>query len=170
MSNPYHILIIVSVLIILSYLFNLVSAKIKVPSVILLLLTGVGLQFLAKESGFDFVGTKLPLELLGIIGLIFIVLEGSLDLKITRKKLPLIGKSFLSALLILLATSSLIALILIEFVGLTLQIAVVYAVPLGVISSAIAIPSVNKLSEEKRSLLCMKAPSQTLLGLCFLII
>lgn len=165
MNNPYYILIIVSVLIILSYLFNLVSAKIKVPSVILLLLTGVGLQFLAKESGFDFVGTKLPLELLGIIGLIFIVLEGSLDLKITRKKLPLIGKSFLSALLILLATSSLIALILIEFVGLTLQIAVVYAVPLGVISSAIAIPSVNKLSEEKKEFIVYESTFSDIIGI-----
>ena len=84
MSNPYYILIAVSVLIILSYLFNLLSGRIKIPSVILLLLTGVGLQFLAKEFGFDFSGTKLPLELLGIIGLIFIVLEGALDLKITR--------------------------------------------------------------------------------------
>lgn len=165
MNNPYYILITVSILIILSYLFNLLSGKIKVPSVILLLLTGVGLQFLAKELGFDFSGTKLPLELLGIIGLIFIVLEGSLDLKITRKKLPLIGKSFLSALLILLATSSLISWILIEFVGLTLQIAVVYAVPLGVISSAIAIPSVNKLSEEKKEFIVYESTFSDIIGI-----
>lgn len=165
MNNPYYILITVSILIILSYLFNLLSGKIKVPSVILLLLTGVGLQFLAKELGFDFSGTKLPLELLGIIGLIFIVLEGSLDLKITRKKLPLVGKSFLSALLILLATSSLISWILIEFVGLALQIAVVYAVPLGVISSAIAIPSVNKLSEEKKEFIIYESTFSDIIGI-----
>ena len=81
MNNPYNILIAISILIILSYLFNLLSKKIRVPSVILLLLTGIGLQFLAKESGYNFSETKLPLELLGIIGLIFIVLEGALDLK-----------------------------------------------------------------------------------------
>jgi len=165
MSNPYYILIAVSVLIILSYLFNLLSGRIKIPSVILLLLTGVGLQFLAKEFGFDFSGTKLPLELLGIIGLIFIVLEGALDLKITRKKLPLIGKSFLSALLILLATSSLISWILFEFVGLNFQISVVYAVPLGVISSAIAIPSVNKLSEEKKEFIVYESTFSDIIGI-----
>jgi NhaP-type Na+/H+ or K+/H+ antiporter len=165
MNNPYHILIGISVLIILSYLFNLISGKIKVPSVILLLLTGAGLHLLAKESGFDFSETRLPLELLGIIGLIFIVLEGALDLKITRTKLPLIGKSFLSALLILVATSSIISLILIEFVKLPLRTAVIYAVPLGVISSAIAIPSVHKLSAEKREFVIYESTFSDIIGI-----
>lgn len=165
MNNPYHILIAVSILIILSYLFNLISGKIKVPSVILLLLTGIGLQFLAKGTTYNFSETKLPLELLGIIGLIFIVLEGSLDLKITRKKLPLIGKSFVSALLILIATSGLIGWILIEFIELPISTAFVYAVPLGVISSAIAIPSVNKLSEEKKEFIIYESTFSDIIGI-----
>lgn len=165
MNNPYNILIGISVLIILSYLFNLISGKIKVPSVILLLLTGVGLNILTKKSGFNFSETRLPLELLGIIGLIFIVLEGALDLKITRTKLPLIGKSFLSALLILLATSGLISFILIEFVELSLKTAVIYAVPLGVISSAIAIPSVHKLSPEKREFIIYESTFSDIIGI-----
>lgn len=165
MNNPYNILIGISVLIILSYLFNLISGKIKVPSVILLLLTGVGLNILTKKSGFNFSETRLPLELLGIIGLIFIVLEGALDLKITRTKLPLIGKSFLSALLILLVTSGLISFILIEFVELSLKTAVIYAVPLGVISSAIAIPSVHKLSPEKREFIIYESTFSDIIGI-----
>lgn len=165
MNNPYNILIAVSILIILSYLFNLISGKIKVPSVILLLLTGIGLQFLVKETGYTFSETKFPLELLGIIGLIFIVLEGSLDLKITRQKLPLIGKSFVSALLILIATSGLIGWILIEFIELPLSTAFVYAVPLGVISSAIAIPSVTKLSEEKREFIVYESTFSDIIGI-----
>jgi NhaP-type Na+/H+ or K+/H+ antiporter len=165
MNNPYNILIAVSILIILSYLFNLISGKIKVPSVILLLLTGIGLQFLVKETEYTFSETKFPLELLGIIGLIFIVLEGSLDLKITRQKLPLIGKSLVSASLILIATSGLIGLILIEFVELPLSTAFVYAVPLGVISSAIAIPSVTKLSEEKREFIVYESTFSDIIGI-----
>ncbi|MBL7893567.1 MAG: cation:proton antiporter [Bacteroidia bacterium] len=165
MNNPYNILVAISILIVLSYLFNLISGKIRVPSVILLLLTGIGLQFLAKELGYSFSETKLLLELLGIIGLIFIVLEGALDLKITRQKLPLVGKSFISALLILLATSSLIAWILAEFVGLPLRNAVVYAIPLGVISSAIAIPSVHKLSEEKKEFIIYESTFSDIIGI-----
>lgn len=165
MNNPYYILIAVSILIILSYLFILISGKIKVPSVILLLLTGIGLQFLVKETEYNFSETKFPLELLGIIGLIFIVLEGSLDLKITRQKLPLIGKSFVSALLILIATSGLIGWILIEFIELPLSTAFVYAVPLGVISSAIAIPSVIKLSEEKKEFIVYESTFSDIIGI-----
>lgn len=165
MNNPYNILVAISILIVLSYLFNLISGKIRVPSVILLLLTGIGLQFLAKELGYSFSETKLLLELLGIIGLIFIVLEGALDLKITRQKLPLVGKSFISALLILLATSSLIAWILAEFVGLPLRNAIVYAIPLGVISSAIAIPSVHKLSEEKKEFIIYESTFSDIIGI-----
>lgn len=165
MNNPYNILIAVSILIILSYLFNLISGKIKVPSVILLLLTGIGLQFLVKETEYNFSETKFPLELLGIIGLIFIVLEGSLDLKITRQKLPLIGRSFVSALLILIATSGLIGWIFIEFIELPISTAFVYAVPLGVISSAIAIPSVNKLSEEKKEFIVYESTFSDIIGI-----
>lgn len=165
MNNPYYILIAVSILIILSYLFILISGKIKVPSVILLLLTGIGLKFLVKETEYNFSETKFPLELLGIIGLIFIVLEGSLDLKITRQKLPLIGKSFVSALLILIATSGLIGWILIEFIELPLSTAFVYAVPLGVISSAIAIPSVIKLSEEKKEFIVYESTFSDIIGI-----
>ncbi len=165
MNNPYNILIAISILIILSYLFNLISVKIKVPSVILLLLTGIGLQFLVKETEYNFSETKFPLELLGIIGLIFIVLEGSLDLKITRQKLPLIGKSFVSALLILIATSGLIGWIFIELIELPISTAFVYAAPLGVISSAIAIPSVNKLSEEKKEFIVYESTFSDIIGI-----
>lgn len=165
MNNPYTILIAVSVLVILSYLFSLVSGKIKIPSVIFLLITGVGLQFLTRKMGYDFSETKFPLELLGIIGLIFIVLEGALDLKITRQKLPLIGKSFLAALLILIATSSLIMFIFIELINLSLNVAIVYAVPLGVISSAIAIPSVNNLTEEKKEFIVYESTFSDIIGI-----
>ncbi len=165
MNNPYTILIAVSLLVVLSYVFNQISSKLKIPSVILLLLTGIGLQMLSKELGFTFSQSRLPLDLLGIIGLIFIVLEGALDLKISRKKIPLIGKSFISALLILLATTAIICFILIEFIDLPLKMAIIYSVPLGVVSSAIAIPSVHKLSEEKREFIVYESTFSDIIGI-----
>lgn len=165
MENPYAILVAFSILIILSSLFNLLSEKMKVPSVILLLLTGFGLQFLANKSGYNLSETKLPLELLGIIALIFIVLEGTLDLKITRLKLPLIGKSFISALVILIATTGLIGWILYEFLELSLRSAIVYAVPFGIISSADAIPSVHKLSKKKKEFIVYESTFSDIIGI-----
>lgn len=165
MNNPYYILIALSILVIVSYLFNLISSALRIPSVILLIATGIGLNYGVKEWGYQVPDYKVLLELLGITGLIFIVLEGSLDLKLSRNKLPLVGKSVLSAVLVLLATVSIISYIFIEFLSLPLRNAVVYAVPLGVISSSIAIPSVTKLSEEQREFIIYESTFSDVIGI-----
>lgn len=165
MANPYNILIALCVLVVASYLFNIVSSRIKIPSVILLLTTGIGLNYFGKDLGYELSTTNVLLELLGIVGLILIVLEGALDLKLTRAKIPLIAKSFFSALLILIATTGIICFIFIEFIELTWKIGLVYAVPLGVISSAIAIPSVQKLSAEKREFITYESTFSDIIGI-----
>lgn len=165
MNNPYYILIALSVLVIVSYLFNIIATRLRIPSVILLLATGIGLQYVVKETGYIVPDFKILLELLGITGLIFIVLEGTLDLKLERRKLPLIGKSILAALLILCATATVISLIFIEFLEMPVRNAVVYAVPLGVISSAIAIPSVQKLLPEQKEFIVYESTFSDIMGI-----
>lgn len=165
MVNSYNILIALCALVVVSYLFNIISAKIRIPSVVLLLSTGIGLNSLSKELGYQFIAPNLLLELLGIVGLILIVLEGSLDLKLSRSKIPLITKSFFSALLILIATTALVAYILIEFLELPFKTGLIYAVPLGVISSAIAIPSVQKLADEKREFIIYESTFSDIIGI-----
>lgn len=165
MSTTYYILIFICLLIILSSVFNILSEKIKIPSVILLIATGIAMQFLGSEFEITLPYTNLLLEFLGIIGLIFIVLEGSLDLKINRKKIPLIGKSFLSALLILIVTTCIICLILYFTLSMSFRHALIYSVPLGIISSAIAIPSVNKLSFRKREFIVYESTFSDILGI-----
>lgn len=82
--NPYSILVTLSVMVVLSYLFNFISSKLKIPSVLLLIGSGIGLKFAADSFGFQLPPTQTLLELLGITGLIFIVLEASLDLSIQK--------------------------------------------------------------------------------------
>src|SRR5688572_31579771 len=62
-------------------------------SVLMLLACGIGLQFGAEYFGFSFVLPRVVLEVFGIIGLILIVLEGALDLKLSRGKIPTIRRS-----------------------------------------------------------------------------
>lgn len=143
----------------------MISEKLKIPSVILLLATGIGLSYLSKEFGYYIPDNKFLLELLGIVGLIFIVMEGTLDLRISRSKFPLISKSILSAILILVVTSGIICYILIELLYLPFRNAIVYAIPLGVISSAIAIPSVNELSPEKKEFVIYESTFSDILGI-----
>jgi Kef-type K+ transport system membrane component KefB len=165
MSDSNNILITLSVLVILSYLFNIIAKYVKIPSVILLLATGVGLKFLGGQFGIQLTGVPFFLNLFGDIGLIMIVLEGSLDLEVTRKKIPLVGKSVLSAILILAATCGLIYLVLHYYLGMPIRNAIIYSIPMGVISSAIAIPSVTDLASHKKEFIVYESTFSDIIGI-----
>ncbi len=131
----------------------------------LLLATGIGLRFLGDGFGFQLNNTSVLLDLFGTIGLIMIVLEGSLDLEVTRKKLPLVGKSFLSSILILTGTCALIYLVLHNYLGMPFRNSVIYSIPLGIVSSAIAIPSVKDLSEHKKEFIIYESTFSDIVGI-----
>ncbi|NQV75654.1 MAG: cation:proton antiporter [Bacteroidetes bacterium] len=163
--DTYFILITLSILVIMSYLFNIISDRLKIPSVILLISCGILFKFLSDYFLFDFPVSRIVLEILGVLGLILIVLGGSLDLKITSDKRHLIKRSLLAAILMLFSTTIAIAFIL----GYTLEIsfkqALPYAVAMGVISSAIAIPSVNKLELYKKDFIIYESSFSDIIGI-----
>jgi NhaP-type Na+/H+ or K+/H+ antiporter len=166
--NPYIVVIAVSVIIIVSYLFNLVSRKTNIPSVLLLIMLGIGIKQMAESFGLE-TGDLLfsVLEILGIVGLTMIVLEAALDLKLTKEKWPLIWKSFLVALLALVVTSLASAYIIQYYFIESFFTALVYAVPLSIISSAIVIPSVGALAEAKKEFMVYEATFSDILGIMF---
>src|SRR5690606_34230940 len=103
-SDPYNLLILFCIITLLSYLFNLLSEKSKIPSVILLIGTGLIFQKISNYYQLPIQSLRVPLELLGIVGLIMIVLEGAMDLKITADKKPVIIKSLLAGSSVLFFT------------------------------------------------------------------
>ncbi|HTA26740.1 MAG TPA: cation:proton antiporter [Bacteroidia bacterium] len=165
MADSNNILITLSALVILSYLFNIIAKYIKIPSVILLLVTGALLKFLGDKFGITLTGVHFFLNFFGDLGLIMIVLEGSLDLGLSRKKFPLVGKSILSAILILAGTCGLIFFVLHYYVGIPMQNAIIYSLPMAVISSAIAIPSVKELSEHKKEFIVYESTFSDIIGI-----
>ncbi len=167
--DPYVFAIAICVVIVLSYVFSIISKRTNIPSVLLLIGLGVGVQYGLQYLEID-VGTFLfdILKVLGIFGLIMIVLEAALDLKLTRKKLPLIGQSMGVALVALVGTSMAIAYILNYFMIDDFITSLVYAVPLSVMSSAIIIPSVVSLSSEhKREFLIYESTFSDILGIMY---
>lgn len=85
--SSYNIIIEASVIIILSFWFNGISKKTNIPSVLMLIILGLVLQFILgffMTDSFDFSG---GLEILGIVGLIMIVLEAALELELRRDKI-----------------------------------------------------------------------------------
>ncbi len=163
--DTYHILIVLCIVTIISYIFNIISDRLKVPSVILLIVCGMLLKVTGDHYQLSFLVPRTVLELLGVIGLIMIVLEGALDLKITPDKKKLIFRSLLSAVSVLFITTIAIADILHFAFEIPFKQALPYAVAMGVISSAIAIPSVNNLNADKREFIIYESTFSDILGI-----
>ena len=165
--KPEYILIIgASLIIIISFVFNFISKKTNIPSVLMLMVLGVAIQFMAP----DVVDNPLisqSLIVIGKVGLILIVLEAALDLKLSREKIGLIIRSFLVALLALGFSSILIAFSIQGFLGASFYKSLVYAVPLSIMSSAIIIPSVSSLSTEKKEFMIYESTFSDILGIIF---
>jgi NhaP-type Na+/H+ or K+/H+ antiporter len=164
--SSYNLIIEASVIIILSFWFNGISKKTNIPSVLMLIVLGIILQYALKyfvPEAVDFSG---GLELLGIVGLIMIVLEAALELELKREKLVPILKSMAIALLGLLGSAYVAALILYQFIpDMTMQSAWLYATPLSILSSAIIIPSVSGLSEAKKEFHIYESTFSDIMGI-----
>lgn len=148
--TTYTTLIILSGLVIFSYLFDLIAGKTKIPSVILLLFLGIGIRLGVDYFGLHKINFTTILPALGTLGLILIVFEGALELKYSKNKNAVIRKSFISALSILLLTSCLITYAFYYISGESIYKCFVNAIPFCVVSSAIAIPSASGISKEKK--------------------
>ncbi|MFH1710196.1 MAG: cation:proton antiporter [bacterium] len=158
--GTYEILLIFSAVIIISYVFDQLTKWIKVPSTLLL----IGLGILTKNFLPD-LNIHTYLELFGVAGLILIVLDASLKLKVSKETLPLIKDSFLSAFVILFATMMLISYIIFLMVGGPFLKCMINAIPLSIISSAIAIPSVHALSQKKRDFIIYESTFSDIMGI-----
>jgi len=162
--TTYTILIILSGLVIFSYLFDLVASKTKIPSVLLLLMLGIGLRFLVdylKIHTYNFL-TILPT--LGTVGLILIVFEGSLELKYDKNKNKIIKSALLSALSILLLSIAVITFIIYQITQEDFYTCMANAVPFSVISSAIAIPSAAALNGKDKEFVIYESSFSDILG------
>ncbi|WP_347840649.1 cation:proton antiporter [uncultured Draconibacterium sp.] len=163
--NAYLFLIGLCVIVIISFFTNILGKKTKVPSVLLLIVLGVGIQQLLHYFKME-PDYSQTLEILGIVGLIMIVLEAALDLELKREKWPIIWKSFTIATLSLAFTSVSISFIILLFIPeLEFLSAYVYALPLSILSSAIIIPSVSHLSEYNREFLIYESTFSDILGI-----
>ena len=165
MDNPYIVIILASLLIVFSYIFTQISKYTKIPSVIFLIGTGVAAQYGVKSMGMEIPDLTQYLGLLGIIGLMMIVLEGALDIKIHRNKIRTILAAFATSVLILGVTNSLIACILYFTQSIDFMTAFFYAIPLSVVSSAIVIPSVHTLIPAKKEFMILEATLSDIFGI-----
>jgi Kef-type K+ transport system membrane component KefB len=130
------------------------------------MITGILIRTACNVYGytdFDFLENLIPV--LGTIGLILIVLEGAVELEINREKLPLILKGFLAALFILIANIWILQWVFGVLFQMEHNEAVLYAIPLSIISSAVAIPSAAGLISKEKEFVTYESTFSDILGI-----
>ena len=166
--NPYLLIVAGSIVIILSFFFNIISKRTNIPSVLMLIALGIGIRALLDltDVGDKDLGLDSMLEVLGNVGLVMIVLEAALDLKLEKEKMGLIIRSLIVAIIGIAGTTfALAALFQYIFPGTELYTAVVYAVPLSIMSSAIIIPSVGGLTGKKKEFMVYEGTFSDIIGI-----
>ncbi len=164
--SSYNLIIVSSLILILSFFFGEVSKRTNIPSVLMLIILGIVMKAGMDAMGGSTINFFPILEVLGIVGLIMIVLEAALELKLEREKMVPIAKAFGIALIGLLLSIWVAALILHQFIpGMDMTKAWLYATPLSILSSAIIIPSVTSLREDKKEFHIYESTFSDIMGI-----
>lgn len=154
-------------LLILAYIFDITASKTKIPSVILLLLLGWVVRQVSNVMFLSIPDLTPILPILGTIGLILIVLEGSLELEINETKYLYIAKSSIIALVPMLIFSFGLAYAFYYFGNVSYKIALANAIPFAIISSAIAIPSAQNLNKTNKEFITYESSLSDIFGVLF---
>ena len=151
-------------LLLFAYALERFGRRFRLPAVVLLIVTGLVVRQALDALGLHYHWVDPIVPILGTLGLILIVLEGALDLTVTRERLPLIFKSAASSLLGFVATLAGFALMSRYLLGLATPAAVLAAIPFAVISSAVAIPSAAGLAAQPREFVVYESSLSDILG------
>ena len=164
--NTLSILIVLPLLVVFSYIFDAIARRTKFPSVILLMFTGVIIRTVINFYGFtDYAFLDQLIPVLGTVGLILIVLEGALELKIEKEKLPVILKGFFAAAFILILNIIIVSWAFEYFLNIEHKAAVIFSIPLAIISSAVAIPSAAGLLNQQKEFVVFESTFSDILGI-----
>lgn len=161
----YYVLIAFCVIILLAYIFDITAKYTRVPGVILLIATGMFINYLSSSFHIGIPDMSGLLPIMGTLGLILIVLEGSLDLAIRRDKSRLIIGSVSSAILLFAVMVGVFTYVAVHFLQYDLRASLLNIIPFAVISSAVAIPSAAGLTPENREFVTYESSISDIIGI-----
>ena len=161
----YYLIIALCVIVIISYIFDITHKFTKIPGVILLILTGMGINYLISYLNIEIPDLSGLLPFMGTIGLILIVLEGSLDLTLSKDKKKLVVNSISSAIILLALFVAIFTFILVHFLKFPVSQALINTIPFGIISSAVAIPSASNLKKADKEFVIYESSFSDIIGI-----
>ncbi|HEX7374448.1 MAG TPA: cation:proton antiporter [Steroidobacteraceae bacterium] len=155
----------VSALLVFAYLLDIFGRRTRLPSVVLLVATGMIGRQVMDRLGLPLGWVDPVLPAIGTFGLILIVLEGALDLSLTRERLSLIGRASFAALAGFLVCVGVLTWMFQYAFGLSAAVASLAAMPFAVISSAVAIPNSVGLPPAAREFIVYESSLSDIVGI-----
>ncbi len=152
------------VVLLVSYLFDITTKFTKIPSVIFLLAAGWLLQQINGVFNLPVPDFTVILPILGTVGLILIVLEGSLELEMSHSTKDVIKKSIVIALVPVVLIAVGFALFLYFEWQIPFKQGLINMMPFAIISSSIAIPSAINLINSKRQFITYESSLSDIIG------
>ena len=160
-----YIILVLCIVVILSYIFDISGRYSKIPGVILLIFLGISLQLIVKAFHSEIPDLSPVLPVIGTLGLIMIVMEASLDLKLEKRKKKMIVKSIASAFILFAVFSAVLTYILTDFFGFSVRNSLLNAIPLGIISSSVAISSAVHLKPDDKEFVVYESSFSDIFGI-----
>jgi Kef-type K+ transport system membrane component KefB len=125
---------------------------------------GFGISVASKYLNIPLLDLTGVLPILGTFGLILIVLDESFELDLEKERLPMIKKSLIVAVIPMIILCGLLSVAFYYFRYVAWQVAIVNAIPLAIISSAIAIPSVHHFGKNIKEFVVYESSLSDIMG------
>jgi hypothetical protein len=160
-----YIILALCVLILLSYLFDITSFYSRIPGVLLLVGLGIVMQIVIENTDIKIPDMQPLLPVLGTLGLILIVMEATLDLRVEREKTGIILKSVSAAIVLFAIFITIMTFIMVRFLDYGIIDSLLNSIPFGIISSAVAISSSVNLNKEQREFIIYESSISDIIGI-----
>lgn len=164
MINLDWILLALSSVVLLSYVFDIFGRRVRIPSVVMLIASGMGVRIAMDLSGLEIAFVDMVLPIIGTLGLVLIVLEGALELHLTKEARGLIARAGAMAVLGIGVSGGLIATAVHFGLGADWYRSWLLAIPFAVISSAVAIPAAQSLLKHDRDTVVYESALSDIVG------
>lgn len=161
------VIIVLCVVFLIAYMLDVLAKKTRIPSVVLFMLLGAAARLIANASHINLEDLEKLLPVFGTIGLLLIVLEGSLELEFDSGKKKNIMQAVIMSLSPVLLSSILLAILFGYASNSPFKFALANAIPLAVISSAIAIPTAVLLNRKNRDFVVYESSLSDIFGVLF---
>jgi potassium/hydrogen antiporter len=151
-------------LLLFAYALEHFGRRFKLPSVVLLIVAGLVARQVLDSFGLRYHWVDPIVPVLGTLGLILIVLEGALDLSVTRERRVLMLTAAAASLLGFSLTLGAFTILFLFVLKLAFPVAMLAAIPFAVISSAVAIPAAAGLPDQPREFIVYESSLSDILG------